>query len=162
MFSIAEGQAKVINCNSANKSCLLQVVHTKAITALTQFCDYFYRQLKERLLSVALIVCLALAIFYFPTNIVQNLVWNQNMFMKFPNPSLTLSLCFSEVSVHSFEDKQSNLRGFGLLHPLVKILFVRNLEKRIQGYLERKLENIINKNAEQLLVTNYLHISRNQ
>ena len=25
---------------SANKSCLLQVVHTKAIAALTQFCDF--------------------------------------------------------------------------------------------------------------------------
>ena len=35
-------QTKVIFCNSANKSCLLQVVHTKAIAALTQFCDFFY------------------------------------------------------------------------------------------------------------------------
>ena len=34
-------QTKVIFCNSANKSCLLQVVHTKAIAALTQFCDFF-------------------------------------------------------------------------------------------------------------------------
>ena len=41
MFSIAEVQTKVINCNSANKSCLLQVVHTKAIAALTQFCAFF-------------------------------------------------------------------------------------------------------------------------
>ena len=34
-FSIAEVQTKVINCHSANKSCLLQIVHTKAIAALT-------------------------------------------------------------------------------------------------------------------------------
>ena len=49
MFSIAEVQTKVIFCNSdkkvifcnsANESCLLQVVHTKAIAALTQFCDF--------------------------------------------------------------------------------------------------------------------------
>ena len=40
MFSVAEVQTKVINCNSENKSCLLQVVHTKAIAALTQFCDF--------------------------------------------------------------------------------------------------------------------------
>ena len=40
MFSIAVVQTKVISCNSANKSCLLQVVHTKAIAALTQFCDF--------------------------------------------------------------------------------------------------------------------------
>ena len=40
MFSVAEVQAKVFNCHSANKSCLLQVVHTKAIAALTQFCDF--------------------------------------------------------------------------------------------------------------------------
>ena len=42
MFSIAEVQTLVICCNSANKSCLLQVVHTKAIAALTQFCDFFH------------------------------------------------------------------------------------------------------------------------
>ena len=42
MFSIAEVQTLVICSNSANKSCLLQVVHTKAIAALTQFCDFFY------------------------------------------------------------------------------------------------------------------------
>ena len=42
IFSIAVVQAKVISCKSANKSCLLQVVHTKAITAMTQFCDFFY------------------------------------------------------------------------------------------------------------------------
>ena len=42
MFSVAEVQTKVINCNSANKSCLLQVVRTKAIAALTQFCDFLY------------------------------------------------------------------------------------------------------------------------
>ena len=40
MLSIAVVQTKVISCNSANKSCLLQVVHTKAIAALTQFCDF--------------------------------------------------------------------------------------------------------------------------
>ena len=40
IFSVAEGQTIVINCNSANKSCLLQVVHTKAIAALTQSCDF--------------------------------------------------------------------------------------------------------------------------
>ena len=40
MFSIAVVQTKIISCNSANKSCLLQVVHTKAIAALTQFCDF--------------------------------------------------------------------------------------------------------------------------
>ena len=33
MISITEVQTKVINCNSANKSCLLQVVHTKGIAA---------------------------------------------------------------------------------------------------------------------------------
>ena len=37
MFSIAEVEIKFIDCNSENKSCLLQVVHTKAIAALTQF-----------------------------------------------------------------------------------------------------------------------------
>ena len=42
MFSIVVVQTKVISCNSANKSCLLQVVHTKAIAALTQFCDFFH------------------------------------------------------------------------------------------------------------------------
>ena len=41
MFSVAEVQAKVFNCHSTNKSCLLQVVHTKAIAALTQFCDFY-------------------------------------------------------------------------------------------------------------------------
>ena len=41
MFSIAVVQTKVISCNSANKSCILQVVHTKAIAALMQFCDFF-------------------------------------------------------------------------------------------------------------------------
>ena len=40
-LSIAVVQTKDISCNSANKSCLLQVVHTKAIAALTQFCDFF-------------------------------------------------------------------------------------------------------------------------
>jgi len=44
MFSTAEGQTKVINCNSANKSFLLQVVHTKAIAALTQFSDFCQAQ----------------------------------------------------------------------------------------------------------------------
>ena len=39
--AIAVLQTKVINCNSANKSCLFQVMHTKAIAALTQFCDFF-------------------------------------------------------------------------------------------------------------------------
>ena len=43
MFSIVVVQTKVISYNSANKSCLLQVVHTKAIAALTQFCDFFYK-----------------------------------------------------------------------------------------------------------------------
>ena len=33
-------QIKVINRNSANKSFFLQDVHTKAIAALTQFCDF--------------------------------------------------------------------------------------------------------------------------
>ena len=37
MFSIAEVQTKVINCISANKSCLFQVVHIKAFTALTLY-----------------------------------------------------------------------------------------------------------------------------
>ena len=41
MFLIALVQTKAISCNSANKSCLLEVVHTKAIVALTQFCDFF-------------------------------------------------------------------------------------------------------------------------
>ena len=40
MFSIAEVHTKVINYNSA-KSCLLQVVHIKAIAALTQFCNFY-------------------------------------------------------------------------------------------------------------------------
>ena len=34
-------KTKVINCNSAKKSCLLQVVHTKAIVALTQSLIFF-------------------------------------------------------------------------------------------------------------------------
>ena len=41
MFSIAVVQTKVISCNCVNKSYLLQVVHTKAIAVLTQFCDFF-------------------------------------------------------------------------------------------------------------------------
>ena len=40
MFSIAVVQIKVISCNSANKSCLLQVLQTKAIAALAQFCNF--------------------------------------------------------------------------------------------------------------------------
>ena len=36
MFSIALVQTKDIGCNSVNKSWLLQVVHTKAMGALTQ------------------------------------------------------------------------------------------------------------------------------
>ena len=42
MFSVAVVQTKVISRNSANKSGLLQVVHAKAIAALTQFCDFFH------------------------------------------------------------------------------------------------------------------------
>ena len=45
MFSIAEVKTKAINCSSANKSCLLQVVHTKAIADLTQFCDFLCNSL---------------------------------------------------------------------------------------------------------------------
>ena len=41
VLSIAVVKTKVISCNSVNKSCLLQVVHTKAIVALTQFCDFY-------------------------------------------------------------------------------------------------------------------------
>ena len=37
---IAVLQTKVINCNSANKSCLFQGMHTKGIVALTQFCHF--------------------------------------------------------------------------------------------------------------------------
>ena len=33
---------KVMNCNSTKKIFLLQVVHTKAIAALTQFCDFSF------------------------------------------------------------------------------------------------------------------------
>ena len=40
MFALAVVQTKVISCNGANKSCLLQVMQTKAIAALTQFCDW--------------------------------------------------------------------------------------------------------------------------
>ena len=39
---IAVVQTRVIKCSSADKSCLLQVVHVKAIVALTQFCDFSY------------------------------------------------------------------------------------------------------------------------
>ena len=42
IFSIVVVETKVISCNSANKSCFLQVVHTKAIAALTQFCDFLF------------------------------------------------------------------------------------------------------------------------
>ena len=38
---IAVVHTKVINCKSVSKSCLLQVVNTKAIAALTQFCDFW-------------------------------------------------------------------------------------------------------------------------
>ena len=31
-----------MNCNSTKKIFLLQVVHTKAIAALTQFCDFSF------------------------------------------------------------------------------------------------------------------------
>ena len=41
-LSNAVMQTKVINCNIANKSCLLQLVHTKAIAASTQFCDFYF------------------------------------------------------------------------------------------------------------------------
>ena len=51
MFAFAVVQTKVISCNSANKSCLLQVVHTKAITALTQFYDFCHLQLNTHLAS---------------------------------------------------------------------------------------------------------------
>ena len=50
MFSIAEVQTKVINYNGTNKSCILQIVHTKAIAALTQFYDFF---LLEHLYTVS-------------------------------------------------------------------------------------------------------------
>ena len=40
IFSIAEAQTIGIFCNSRNKGCRLQVVQTKAIAALTQFCDF--------------------------------------------------------------------------------------------------------------------------
>ena len=53
MCLIAVVQTKVISCNSANKSCLLQVVHTKAIAALTQFCDF----LKVNWIQVKLARC---------------------------------------------------------------------------------------------------------
>ena len=46
MFSNAVVQTKVNSCNSAKK-CPLQVVHTKAIAALTQFCDFFLSQANE-------------------------------------------------------------------------------------------------------------------
>ena len=42
MFSIAVVHTKAISFNSANKSCVLKVVLTKGITALTQFCDFFH------------------------------------------------------------------------------------------------------------------------
>ena len=38
--SIAIVQTKVVYCNNADKSCNLQFLHTKAIAALTQFCDF--------------------------------------------------------------------------------------------------------------------------
>ena len=41
-LSNAVMQTKVINCNIANKSCLLQLVHTKAIAASTQSCDFLF------------------------------------------------------------------------------------------------------------------------
>ena len=45
-MSIAVVQTKVINCNGVSKSCLLQAMHTKAIAALIQFCNFLatYRQ----------------------------------------------------------------------------------------------------------------------
>ena len=42
MFSVAEVQAKVFNCHSTNKSCLLQVVHTKAMAAILRFLESKY------------------------------------------------------------------------------------------------------------------------
>ena len=57
MFSFAEVQTKAINCISANKSCLLRVVHTKAIAALTQFCDFFnLKFLKLQIFSISKIL----------------------------------------------------------------------------------------------------------
>ena len=41
MFAFAFVQTKVISCNSANKNCLFQVMNTKAIAALMQFCDFY-------------------------------------------------------------------------------------------------------------------------
>ena len=64
MFSIAEVQTKVINCNSANKSCLLQVVHTKAIAALTQFCDFCSTLLVAQIVQLWIVIRL---ICLFPT-----------------------------------------------------------------------------------------------
>ena len=48
MFSIALVQTKLISCNSADKKGLLQVVHTKAIAALMQFCDFFKHDLQVK------------------------------------------------------------------------------------------------------------------
>ena len=48
MLSIAVVQKKVISCNNANKSFLLQVMHTKAIAALTQFCDFYHNLLNQQ------------------------------------------------------------------------------------------------------------------
>ena len=41
MFSIAGVQTKANHCISSNNSRLLQIMHTKAIIALKQFCDLF-------------------------------------------------------------------------------------------------------------------------
>ena len=65
MVSIAVVQTKDISCNSANKSYLLQVVHTKAITALTQFGD-FLSSGTFKPLYVSLLVCLS---FYLQKNV---------------------------------------------------------------------------------------------
>ena len=39
-LSIVVVHTKIIKCKSASKSCPLQVVHTKAFSALAQFCDF--------------------------------------------------------------------------------------------------------------------------
>ena len=69
ILSNAVMQTKVINCNIANKSCFLQLVHTKAIAASTQFCDFF-RQEPSHVLAAPLDAAVAFVVHQFAANFV--------------------------------------------------------------------------------------------
>ena len=109
MLSIAIVQRKVISCNSANKSCLLQVVHKKAIAALTKFCDFFGIESHFQLNTVSTIrLCSP------PSNIEQLTFLKPfpseviTVFLKSPNETRTSTIKFGEdISEYTFQSGTS-------------------------------------------------------